>query len=114
MASWPSAVAYTEPAPVERRRRVARRRDPLRSGVLWIVVVGALLAGLVAVNVAVLQLNARLDQLAQERAKLRDENTSLESQLSTAAVLARIQGRARQRLGLVPATSVTYVNVARR
>jgi cell division protein FtsL len=114
MASWPAAVEYAEPAAVERRRPVARQRDPLRSGVLWIVVVGAMLAGLVAVNVAVLQLNVRLDGLAQERAKLRDENTSFESELSTASVLARVQDRARQRLGLVPATDVTYVNLAKR
>ena len=69
MASWPAAVAYTEPAPVARSRRVARRRDPLRSGVLWIVVVRTQLAGLVAVNVAVLQLNVRLDQLADHLAE---------------------------------------------
>jgi cell division protein FtsB len=117
MPSWAAAVAYTEAPPVERKRRprsaVARRPDPLRSGLLWIVVVGTLLAGLVAVNVAVLQLNVRLDQLARERASLRDRNAALESQLSSSKASSLIQERARLRLGLVPASEMTYVKLGR-
>ena len=117
MPSWAAAVAYTEAAPVERRRRarpaVSRRPNPLRNGVLWIVVVGALLAGLVALNVAVLQLNVRLDQLARERATLRDENAALASQFSSAKASPRIQARA-QLQGLVPATDTTYVDLRKR
>ena len=116
MASWSAAVAHTEASPVGRRRRpravAARRPDPLRNGVLWIVVVGALLAGLVALNVAVLQLNVRLDRLARERASLREQNAALESQFSSAQ--ASIQARARQRLGLVPASDATYVDLRKR
>ena len=40
-------------------------------GVVWIVVLAVLLAGIVAVNVAVLQLNVRLDELGRERVQLR-------------------------------------------
>jgi hypothetical protein len=116
--SWSAAVAYTEAQPVPPRRRprgvASRRRDPLRNGVVWIVVIGTLLAGLVAVNVAVLQLNVRLDRLAHERAVLREENAALESQSSSAQVLALIQARARERLGLVPATARTYVDIRKR
>ncbi len=81
---------------------------------MWIVVVGALLGGLVALNVAVLQLNVRLDQLARERSTLRDENAALESRLSTAKVLPLIQARARQQFGLVPASATMYVDLRKR
>jgi hypothetical protein len=111
-----AATAYAETAPAEGARRprplAARRIDPLRSGVVWIVVVGALLAGLVAVNVAVLQLNVRLDRLARDRATLRDQNAALEAQSSSAD--ASLQTRARQRLGLVPGSGVTYVDLRKR
>jgi hypothetical protein len=117
MPSW-SAVAYADApaaAPKRRARPVASRRaDPLRNGVLWIVVVGTLLAGLVALNVAVLQLNVRLDQLSRDRATLRDENAALESQFSSAKLLPRIQSRARTQLGLVPASETTYVELGGR
>jgi hypothetical protein len=116
MPSW-SAVAYADaPAAAPRRRArpvASRRGDPLRNGVLWIVVVGTLLAGLVALNVAVLQLNVRLDQLARDRATLRDQNAGLESRSSSSKVLTLIQARARAR-GLVPASDTTYVNLGRR
>jgi hypothetical protein len=116
MASW-SAVAYADAsaaAPGRRARPVASRRvDPLRNGVLWIVVVGTLLAGLVALNVAVLQLNVRLDQLARDRATLRGQNAGLASQFSSANVLALIQSRARAR-GLAPAADTTYVELGGR
>lgn len=117
MASW-STLAHAE-APVaaqERRpRAVASRRpvSPLRSGVAWIVIVGTLLAGLVALNVAVLQLNVRLDRLGRERATLRDENAALASQLSSAQSSPRIQNLAHSRLGLVPAADPTYVELGK-
>ena len=115
MASWSAAVAHSEAPAVERRRRprpvAARRRDPLRNGVVWIVLAGALLAGLVALNVAVLQLNVRLDQLSRERGTLRDENASLQSQFSSSD--ASVQARAKQRLGLVQASDTMYVELGK-
>jgi hypothetical protein len=107
-------AAYAEAAPAEGRRPrpvAARRADPLRSGVVWIVVVGVLLAGLVALNVAVLQLNVRLDRLGRDRVMLRDQNAALASQFSSAKASPRIQARAQQRLGLVPAGDMTYVDL---
>jgi hypothetical protein len=107
-------AAYAEAGPAEGRRPrpvAARRADPLRSGVVWIVVVGVLLAGLVALNVAVLQLNVRLDRLGRDRVMLRDQNAALASQFSSAKASPRIQARAQQRLGLVPAGDMTYVDL---
>jgi hypothetical protein len=113
MASWAAtAQADSVAEPKRRPRAVAvRRADPLRNGVAWIVIAGALLAGLVALNVAVLELNVRLDRLGRDRAALRDENAALESQLSSAKASPLIETRARQRLGLVPAAQMTYVDL---
>ena len=91
-----------------------RRPDPLRSGVVWIVVAATVLAGLVALNVAVLQLNVRLDKLSQDRATLHDQNAALASQFSTAQASPLIQSRAKTRLGLVPAKKTTYVELGTR
>ena len=118
MASWSAAVAHSEAPPFEERPRsrprTRRRRDPLRSGVVWIVVAATVLAGLVALNVAVLQLNVRLDRLSRDRAELRDQNASLASQFSTAQASPLIQSRAKTRLGLVPAKTTTYVELGKR
>jgi cell division protein FtsL len=83
-------------------------------GVVWIVVLGTLLAGVVAVNVAVLQLNVRLDGLGRERIQLRADNARLSSQLSSAGAAARIESEAKARLGLVQAdaNSTSYVQLA--
>ncbi len=108
MASW-AGTARVEEAPVTRtrprRRPVARTAPRARpfGGVVWIVVVAVLLAGVVAVNVAVLQLNVRLDELGRERIQLRADTNRLSSQLSSASANARIESQARSRLGLVRA-----------
>jgi cell division protein FtsL len=117
MSSWPVG-AEVEAAALERqrnaRRAAARRRAvaPLRNGVATIAVVAVLLAGLVAVNVAVLQLNVRLDRLGRERAQLRDQNAALASELSSAQASPRIAARAKAR-GLVQAdpSRITYVEL---
>jgi hypothetical protein len=82
--------------------------------VFWIVVLAALLAGVVAVNVALLRLNVRLDGLAQERTELKRENAGLALRLSRAD--SQSEQIARGRLGLVPATpdATTYVQLRRR
>jgi cell division protein FtsL len=72
--------------------------------VFWIGIVAALLAGVVAMNVAVLRLNMKLDRLGRQRADLRAQNAALSSHLSSAAAAPRIQGLAAKRLGLVQAT----------
>ena len=110
MASWAgTARADTTVAPPRRRRAAARPAARGRAkarpfgGVLWIVVAAVLLAGVVAVNVAVLQLNVRLDELGRERIQLQAETKRLSSQLSSASANARIESQAKSRLGLVPA-----------
>ncbi len=110
MASW-AGTARVESPPVARpRRRVRPRTAPKRGararpfgGVVWIVVLAVLLAGVVAVNVAVLQLNVRLDELGRERIQLQGETKRLSSQLSSASANARIESQARAKLGLVRA-----------
>ena len=117
-----SAVGQAAGAPVEAPRvrprprprpRARRSRPRLLGGVLGIVALAALLAGVVALNVAVLQLNLRLDELGQERARLRAANATLALQLSTAG--AQVEQLAQRRLGLVRATpeQTTYVRLPR-
>ncbi len=119
MASWAGAARVTaaaEPAALPRTRKrpaprpVARRRT--FGGVLWIVVFGALLAGVVAVNVAVLQLNVQLDDLNRERFQLRADNAGLSSQISSAGADAKIEAQARNRLGLEPAETIEFIDLA--
>ena len=113
MASWAGTARVETPvAPPRRRspsRRVVRRRARPFGGVLWIVVAAVLLAGVVAVNVAVLQLNVQLDQLGRERVQLQAETKRLSSQLSSASANARIESEAKSKLGLVRADpELTY------
>jgi cell division protein FtsL len=113
MATW---AARAEQAPAPRLApRIVRRERRVTGGVLWIGVVAALLAGVVATNVAVLRLNMKLDRLGRERADLRAQTAELSSQLSSAAAAPRIQRLAAKRLGLVQATGdqTTYVTLRR-
>jgi cell division protein FtsB len=87
------------------RRSVSGRR--VAGGALWIMVMGLLLAGVVALNVAVLRLNLRFDELTQERAQLRAENAELSSNLAARNSSPRTSSLAKRRLGLVPADPAT-------
>jgi cell division protein FtsL len=115
MVAWvESSRAETAPVPAARPRPRARRQTAerrLAGGVLWIGVLAVLLVGVVALNVAVLRLNMQLEELARERAELRAQNALLSAQLATAAAPHRVEGRARGRLGLVPATDPAYVDL---
>jgi cell division protein FtsL len=111
MATW---AARADEAPAARPApRIVQRQRHVTGGVLWIAIVAALLAGVVATNVAVLRLNMTLDRLGRDRADLRAENAALSSQLSSAAAAPRIQTLAARRLGLVQAASdqTTYVKL---
>ena len=111
-SAQPARRAAGKPRP---KPRAAAKPRPLAGSVVWIVVLGALLAGVVAVNVAVLQLNLSLDRLGRERVQLRADNASLSAQLSSASAAARIETQARGRLGLVPADpgTTSYVQLAK-
>lgn len=63
--------------------------------------IALLLAGVVALNVAVLRLNVGLDEADQERARLRAEKAELVSRLAGELSSVRIEERARAELGLV-------------
>jgi cell division protein FtsL len=106
--------AGTHPkGPVRSRRKQAHRR--VRLPIVWMTVFAVLLAGVVAVNVAVLRAHVAVSKLDQEQAKLEAENQGLASRLSAASSAPRIEAAAR-RLGLVqaPATAVTYLDLMPR
>ncbi len=118
MASLAPSPAYDErprrPRPPSRKASVRSQRR-MAGSVVWIGVVAVLLAGIVAVNVAVLRLNVRLDELSRDRARLRSDNATLEAQLAGAASASRIQQAAEGR-GLAPVTpeQTTYVYLAQK
>ncbi|MGZ4380154.1 MAG: hypothetical protein ACXVZ2_02050 [Gaiellaceae bacterium] len=105
----PHAQSQARPRPAVKQRRVA-------GGIVWIVLLGVLLAGVVAMNVAVLRLNMGLDRLGRERASLIQQNDALAAQLSSAAAAPKIQALAQAKLGYVPApsTQTTYVELGPR
>jgi hypothetical protein len=113
-----SAPAFVEPAARPRPRPASRskRRTQARArgGILWIAVCGILLTGVVFVNVAVLRLNLSLDSANSERVKLRAQNHALQSQLASELASPRIQARAHNEDGLVPASTTVYLNLASR
>jgi hypothetical protein len=69
-----------------------------------------LLAGIVALNVAVLRLNMQGERLDREIQELRTRNVELLSDLSSAAAAGRIQAGASQ-LGLVSPESTRYLRL---
>ncbi len=95
------------------RAESARSRAPFAGGVLWILLIGVMLAGIVAVNVVVLQLNMEFDGLSRERAQLRADNALLRSRLSSASSHLRIEDAAKVKLGLqeADAGTTTYVRL---
>ena len=74
-----------------------------------------LLAGVVAVNVAVLRLNLELDRASQDRTELQSDISLLRSELSSTAATSRIERLARGELGMVPANpdNTIYIRLHR-
>ena len=99
------------PQSMQRSRRRSQSRR-LGGGIFWISAFAVLLAGVVAVNVAVLRVNMSLNDLNQQQLDLQAQNASLASQVSSAGSSIRIEQTAR-RLGLVPApsTDTSYVDL---
>ncbi|MEP6892888.1 MAG: hypothetical protein ABI927_03815 [Gaiellaceae bacterium] len=91
-------------------------RRPLAGGVAWIALLATLLAGVVAVNVAVLQLTMRLDKTSQHRIEVQADVARLQGELSSAASSYRLQQEAHGSLGLVQAdpSSTRYVDLPPR
>lgn len=123
MASFaPAQAPYRAPQPRPQPARKparprtaprARARPLVAGGVLWIVVVAALLAGIVALNVAVLRLSVQVEQLDGQRDKLASKRNALQTEISTAAAGGRIETAAVERLGLVAPESTTYLELKR-
>jgi cell division protein FtsL len=84
-----------------------RERSRLTGGVVCIGIIAVFLAGVVALNVAVLRLNMRYDRLGRTKVDLSAQNADLQSRLSSAAATERIQQQARSQLGLVTANPNT-------
>jgi cell division protein FtsL len=82
---------------------------------VWIVLFAVLLAGVVAVNVAVLRLNLELDRSSTERTELKADISRLRSELSSVAATSRIERLAQGELGLVAADPdrTAYVELER-
>lgn len=122
MASWAGTARVDSPPVATPRRRPRQRNAPGRrasarpfGGVVWIVLLAVLLAGVVAVNVLVLRLNVQLDDLRHHRAELKAEIASTRAQLSSASANARIETEAASKLGLVEAdpNATTYLRLQR-
>lgn len=107
------ARTRARPRPKPARKPASRRR--VAGGVVWIGVVGLLLAGVVALNVAVLRLNVQMDELGRERNQLRADNAQLSTQIAARAASGRIVSIASDRFGLAPATpeNWTYLDLRR-
>ena len=104
------------PKPAPRRPAArTRRRAHSRAAIAWIVVFGVLLAGVVFVNLAVLQLNLRLDKANQQRSQLKADNAALVAQLSSALASPRIQKLAHSQDGLIQAdpSSIDYIDLGK-
>ena len=104
MASWAGTARVETPAVAPRRRprATAKRRARTRpfGGVVWIVLLAVLLAGVVAVNVAVLRLNLELDGVSRERTQLKADLANIRAELSSTAATAHIEKAARDDLSL--------------
>jgi cell division protein FtsL len=114
-----SAIAESARLGRSRARAAARERPAprlLAGGVLWIVVFAALLAGVVAVNVAVLRLNLQLDGVTSDDTQLKADIADLRSELSNKAATYQIERRAKNELGLVQAdpNQTTFVQLPAR
>ena len=93
------------------RKRKAGRRF-LAGGVFWIVTVAVLLAGVVALNVAVLRLNLSLDSANHQRNQLRADIAADQAKLASAKRTAGIIQGGNDVVPADPSTTTT-VHLAR-
>jgi cell division protein FtsL len=112
-----AAAPERQAAPRARPRAAPRRRAEgrrLTGGIVWISLFAVLLAGIVALNVAVLRSNMALNDLNKQQLELQAQNQTLQSQVSSAGSSLRIEQVAR-RLGLVPAPAAdtSYLDLGR-
>ncbi len=115
----PVRTPVAAPAPAPRAAgRVASRSasvvlDQLLRGRTWVVVIGALLAGIVFLNVSVLQLNRGIASTDAKAATLERTNSTLRERVATLNSAERIQQLAQQRGYILPQPGdVTYLKPA--
>jgi cell division protein FtsL len=121
VAARPLEGAATAPAPARQSRqggprtartaRPAARRVGFGRPLLWIGLVTALLAGIVALNVAVLQLRMERGRVADDVEQVRAENAGLRAEIAIASAPGRIERIARAELGLVAPGELAYVTL---
>ena len=113
---WFGEVTAPAPRPVRQPRPRARPRAQrrVRGGIAWIAAFAIVLAGVVALNVVVLQLNMQVSRLDKAQIELQAQNAALASQVSSAASAQRIE-QAAHKLGYVPApaTDTSYLDLGR-
>lgn len=124
--SWfaPAAIAVPErrprrraserPAPRARVETRPRRRHVhrVRAHLVWMALFAVLLAGVVAVNVAVLRANVSVHQFDQKIAQEQSQIQALQSQLSAARSAPRVETWARaNHLVQAPAIDTGYLDL---
>lgn len=104
----PPRTAKRPPASARARRRPTQRR--VRAHIVWMILFALLLAGVVAVNVAVLRAHVAVTNLDQQRAELQAQNQALASELSAASSAPRVEAAA-HRFGMIlaPAAQTSYL-----
>ena len=109
----PVAARRPQPRAVPGPRVRARRR--VRGGIVWIAAFAVVLAGVVALNVAVLRVNMQVSRLDRAQLELQAQNAALSSHVSSAASAQRIE-QAAHRLGYVPApaTDTSYIELGQK
>jgi hypothetical protein len=86
--------------------------DRLLRGRVWVIVLGFLLIGLVAINVSLLKLNAEAGRNADKVESLRIRNTQLRAKVSKLASAERLETAGRELgLGMPIAGRVRYLSV---
>jgi cell division protein FtsB len=115
-AARPRPVRKPVAAPAPRVARIAQGSaaillDRLLRGRAWVVLVGALLAGIVFLNVSVLELNRGIAQTDAQSAGLERTNSTLRESVATLSSAERIQRLAEQRGYVLPQPGdVTYLH----
>jgi cell division protein FtsL len=115
-APRPRTVRKPAAAPAPRVARIAQGSaalliDRLLRGRAWIALVGVLLAGIVFLNVSVLELNRGIAQTDAKSAALERTNSTLREQVATLSSTERIQQLAEQKGYVLPQPGdVTYLH----
>ena len=102
-SAWPAAPKASQQQTARFHRESDRRR--LRAMAAALACAGVLVAlvlGVVGLRVQQVRLSYRLDGLRVARAELEETRSRLRVELATLRSLARIEGKARAELGMVP------------